>query len=197
MNKARKYSRWQVQEMGRQLVRAILDEESLPTSKVVEASVHRPARSRIWQAVFTSPTRGQMWRSTGLTNRTQALLVAKRWEAEARAERAKTRLKTVKPLLRIRHSDPGTMVGFTQKEVAQILGISERAVREIEKRAIRKLLNHPRLRQIWNDYLAGTLDENEMELSPNEIRALFALVRNREEYELIQKALRLMQGFGE
>src|SRR5437016_2062856 len=98
-----------------------------------EASVHRPTRSRVWVATFTGPEGGQVWRSTGLTDRAQALLVARQWEAEARAQRANMGLSVRKPVLRVQHSKSGGAIRLTQREVAQLLRISERSVREIER----------------------------------------------------------------
>src|SRR5258706_2542316 len=66
------------------LVRVLLDEGPLPKSPVCEASVYLPRRGRIWVATFTGPQGGQTWRSTGRTNRDQAMIFARRWEAQAR-----------------------------------------------------------------------------------------------------------------
>lgn len=163
------------------------DEED--TTTVLEASVHRSAHSRVWQAVFTGPGGGQVWRSTGLTNRQQALLVARRWEAQARAERQRRWRTARKPLVRAGEQP----VGLTQREIALVMKLSERAVRQIERRAVRKLLAHPELRQAWQDYLSGQLEEDEGVLTPEEVEALLSLVRTPEEKFVIQKVLRLMQ----
>src|SRR5260370_37463343 len=69
------------------IVSCLLDERPLATAPLHEASVHRPARSRVWVATFTGPAGRQLWRRTGLTDRQPALLLAKRWDAAARAER--------------------------------------------------------------------------------------------------------------
>jgi DNA-directed RNA polymerase sigma subunit (sigma70/sigma32) len=61
-------------------------------------------------------------------------------------------------------------IGLTQKEVAVIMKLSERSIRQIEKRAIRKLMQHPALRQIWRDYLAGELDEDQLALTRRQFR---------------------------
>jgi len=135
----------------------------------------------------------EVWRSTGLTDRAQALLVARRWEAQARAERATRGQRPNKPLVRIRQSAQGTTIGLTQKEVSLLLGISERTVRAIEHRAIQKLKNHPLLREIWQDYLRGKLEEHEWSLTAAEVAALFALTHNPSECRLLQRILRLTQ----
>jgi hypothetical protein len=174
--------------MSRRIIGQLLGEESPDVARINEATVHLPRRSRIWQAVFTGPAGGQVWRSTGLTDRDQALLVALRWEAEARQQRANL---VRRPVVRFRHSGAGTGAGLTQEEVARLMHLSVRAVREIEKRAIRKLFNHPLLRQLWQDYSVRHLDEDRLALASVEIAALFSLVKNSAERRLIHKVLRL------
>jgi hypothetical protein len=46
-------------------------------------------------------------------------------------------------------------VCFTQKQVALALGMSERGVREAERRALEKLRHHPLLQHIWQQYQRG------------------------------------------
>jgi hypothetical protein len=169
-----------------------VDEPELRTG-LLEASVHLPPRSRIWVAAFTGAEPGkQVWKSTGLTDRSQALILAKQWETEARQQRAAWRgLK--KPSIRIGHPSPSG--GLTQKEVAMLLHMSERGVREVERRAFKKLRNHPLLKEIWRQHLAGELDEQSpQQLTQDEIRALFALVRTPDEQAVIRKVLRLIGG---
>lgn len=145
-----------------------------------EASVHLPKRSRVWQAVFTGPEGGQVWRSTGLTDREQALLVAKQWEREARAEHAKLGRSPRRPAMCVRRTTPLTGTGpLTQREVAMLLNISERAVKAIERRAIQKLRNHPMLREVWQQFLSGELDEDQLILTSEEVEALFHLARTK------------------
>ncbi len=72
------------------------------------------------------------------------------------------------------------------------MGISERAVREIERRAIEKLRRHPLLREIWQKHLSGELDENQPTLSQDEVEALFNLARTPDEQHLIEKVLALI-----
>ncbi len=74
-----------------------------------------------------------------------------------------------------------------------LLNISEPGVRAIERRALQKLRNHPLLRQVWREYLAGELEENQEALTPDEIRALLNLTRTREERRLIQKIVIMAQ----
>src|SRR5437763_1413582 len=127
-----------------QIIDLLLEEQPEERNQVSEASVHQSRRSQVWNAVFTGPEGGQVWRTTGLADRDQALLVAKKWEAEARAERARLGSTTRKPILRARRSASAAEVPMlTQREVAQLLQISERCVRATERRAFRKIRNHP------------------------------------------------------
>jgi len=64
-------------------------------------------------------------------------------------------------------------IGLTQREVAQMIKISERAVREIERGRFANSSTIQRLRQIWQDYLSGTLEERDSRLTRVEIEALF------------------------
>ncbi len=145
-------------------------------------------------ASFTAADGGQQWRSTGTTDRAQALKIAQRLEAEARARRTKLGLGPRKALVRARQAPTGTAPGpLTQREVAQILNLSERAVRQIERRAIQKLLAHPVLRRTWQQYVAGELDETSLHLTPSEIQALFGLAHTSEERRVLRKVIRLTQ----
>lgn len=177
------------------IVNTLLGEEPLSEAPVCEASVHLPQRSRVWVAAFTGPNGGQVWRSTGLTDHDQALVLAKHWEAKARAQRLGLGRPLQRPILRVRRQQPGTAPSglLTQKEVAQFLQMSERAVRAAERRAFQKLRQHPLLRQAWQQFLAGELDEHQPGLTPEEIEALFNLARTPEERGVIEKVLRLIQ----
>ena len=176
------------------IVEVLLGDKLLPPLPISEATVHLPRRSRVWQAVFTGPEGGQVWRSTGLTDREQALLVAKKWEREARTERAKLGQPPRKPAMRVRRTSSFTGTEpLTQREVALLLNISERAVKAIERRAIQKLRNHPLLREVWQQFLSGELDEHQLILASEEVEALFALARTLEEQFVLQKVLRLIR----
>jgi 5'-deoxynucleotidase YfbR-like HD superfamily hydrolase len=72
--------------------------------------------------------------------------------------------------------------------------MTERGVREVERRAIQKLRSDPLLRHIWREYLAGQLDEQQLTLTSDEIGALFNLARTPAERHVIQKVLRLIHG---
>jgi hypothetical protein len=182
------------QEAAEKVVSLFLDESPLAEVLVSEASLHRPTRSRIWVATFTGPNGGQTWRSTGLADRNQALLLAKRWEAAARCQRAAAGRTAAKPTLRAGRREPGSDGPLTQKEVALLLNISERAVRLVERRACQKLFNHPSLRQVWRQYLAGELDEDQWNLTPEEINALLKLAHTAQEWLLLKRVTRMIRG---
>src|SRR5438552_14677522 len=90
-----------------------------------EATVRRPPRSRRWVAVFTGPEPGkQVWRTTGLTNRDAAMALARKWEAEARRDRATSGVLTRKPTIRVRPGSGEADVGMLGlKGVAATLGL--------------------------------------------------------------------------
>ena len=184
-----------IRRAAQQIVHILLGEERVAESRLSEASVHRPKRSRVWQAAFTAATGGQTWKSTGLTNRHQALLLAKNWEGEARAERARLGGPVKKPVWRVRRQASGTGTGpLTQSETALFLGMNERAVRAAEHRALQKLRQHPLMREIWQDYLGAELDEEHLLLTQDESEALFNLARMPEEQRVARKVLALVHG---
>src|SRR5437899_2867254 len=93
-----------------QLANFLLGDET--ARDVLESSVHRTKRGRVWIATFTGPQGSQIWRSTGLMDRQQAILVARKWEAQARAERFRRGSRIRKAITRVRHSEPGTASGL-------------------------------------------------------------------------------------
>jgi hypothetical protein len=75
-----------------------------------------------------------------------------------------------------------------------LLNLSERSVREIERRAFRKLRSHPALKEVWQQFLAGELGEDSSSsLSHEEVAALFRLARTTEERQVLRKVLRLVR----
>jgi hypothetical protein len=77
-----------------------------------------------------------------------------------------------------------------------ILKISERGVRNIERRALAKLKAHPALRALWQDFQgsralapSGGLHEDMEGLNQGEIDALLGLARTKSEMCVIQKIL--------
>ena len=180
----------------------------LESGSLGESSVHLPARGTKWVAVYTGPEPGkQIWRSTGLTDRTAALRLAKQWEAEARMQRLKApgRPKTLRHRVRSAREDTASVPGLTQREVALILGLSERAVRNIEKRALAKLRSHPEVKALLDEYAVRSagIKEDQMyttwepgfrDWSWTETVALLGLARSAEEREVLRLLLnRLLQ----
>ena len=164
------YSEAMMQNRARAIVEALLHLRC-PARLLIEASVRRPPRSSVYVATFTGPEPGkQVSRSTGLRDKEAALARAREWEAKARAQRA-SHLGQKYPNIRVRRSRPGKgpsqatkgseedLAVLTQKEVAQLLKISERTVRADEKSAFEKIRNHPTFRRFWREYAANALTE--------------------------------------
>jgi hypothetical protein len=181
-----------VAEQAELMVSLLLGEERLTTAPLLEASVHRSRRSRIFVATFTGSDGVQIWKTTGLTDYDPALVLARRWEADARAQRARLDRTIGMPRTRVRHRQGDPEIGLTQKEVGQILHMSERGVREAERRALRKLRDHPLLKELWREYLSGELNEHRWRLDPADIVALLDLAATAEELHLVEKILRIV-----
>ena len=99
-----------------------------------EASVHLPRRGRLWMASYRNGSGRQYWRSTGETDRRAALVIAQELERAARRERGDQANLTADPLVRVRWGTGKGTIGLTQKEVALLMGMSERGVRAVERR---------------------------------------------------------------
>ena len=81
----------------------------------------------------------------------------------------------------------------SQRDVALVLGLSERAVRAIERRALAKLRRDPALQRLvkelgWHDLGERT----EQPLTLDEIRALIGLTQNAEEGAALIRILLLI-----
>lgn len=146
--------------------------------------MRRPPRSRKYVATFTGPEGGQINRSTGLEDRDAALALAHKWEAEARQEK-KQEQPSRKAFIRARG-------GMTQGEEARIMAMSERAVRNIEKRALAKLRKHPLIREVWAELTGEELEESRVELTRAEKQALLRLAQTPEERRVVRKLIRLL-----
>jgi hypothetical protein len=134
-----------------ELIGILLEEDDPPaTWALIEASVHLGTRSKTFTASFRGPDGEPIWRSTGLTDREKALALARQWEKEVAP-------KVRQPKQPVGHLKAG---GLTHQEIASILRVSERTVRKDEKSAMRKLRNHPALRQIWKEWLGGQIEES-------------------------------------
>ncbi len=154
---------------------------------LIEASVHRPNRGRIWVATYRDGSGRQFWRSTGLSDRSAALILAQELERAARQRRA----------AEVDQLRPGSMSRsegqFTQKEIAMLMGISERAVRAIEKRALRKLNQHPAVRALWREWIGeGAASVEDAELTDAEIQAVYDLAWAPAERRVLDKLMALI-----
>ena len=163
--------------------------------ELIEASVHRPRRGKLYVASFRDETGRQRWRRTGLSDRKAALILAQELEDQARRRRGFSAKQPQKALVRARAGGgTGTEGLFTQKEVAALLRISERSVRNIERQAIQKLRRHPDLRAIWQEWVKegikeGVVPAANWELSPSEIAALYGLAQTPAERALLRRLL--------
>jgi hypothetical protein len=177
-----------------QIVSGLLGEDNWVEGMLGEASVHRPHRGHIYVASFTGPAGGQRTKSTGTAEPLAALVVAREFEAAARAERAKAGSAGQRQRIRNRQFPGSVGGGLTQPQVAAKLGLSVRGVREIERRALAKLAQHPELLALWREYLAGELTEQDRGVCAPEIGALLGLARSPVELETILGVLELILG---
>ena len=169
--------------------------------RLIEASAHLPSRGTKWVASFRDETGRQVWRTTGLRNREPALALGKRWEGEAKGRRAAQGAVPPKLTIRVRPGSGEEAIGLlTQKEVAMVLRIPERSVREIERRAFEKLRRHPALKEFWREWTTGEVAEavrrspSEWTLTRAEIAAVYALAETPIERQALRKLLALTQG---
>jgi hypothetical protein len=182
--------------MGPRRILEILIAADGPVSvrSLVDASVHRPTRSTRWVGSFRNENGRQVWRTTGLRNREAALVLATEWETEARRRRAARGALPRRPTMRVR---PGSL-GLTQKEVALLMGLSERTVRSTEKQALAKLRDA--LQDLWREWETGEIKEvalvarSDRALSRAEVAALYALARTPDERQALRKLFAMAQG---
>jgi hypothetical protein len=137
-----------------------------------------------------------VWKSTGQRDRRAAQVIADQLAAEAKRKRAAQGGLPRKPTIRVRPGSGEHSLGLlTQAEVAAILRVSERTVREIERRAFEKLRNHPALREFWREWQTGKIGEAivpptaEYDFSSSEIEALLSLARTPIERHAIRKVI--------
>ena len=163
---------------------------------LIEVSLHLPRRGTRWVASFRDEAGRQVWRTTGLRDRDRALALAKEWEADAKRKRTAQRPVPPRFTVRVRPGSAARQGGcLSQKEVAIILRISERAVRQIEKAAIEKLRRHPLLQDVWRDWTTGELKEATSEppmpwaLSRAEVAAVYSLAKTPAERQALKKLL--------
>ena len=173
------------------IVNELLQGDQWARKLMGEASIHLPRRGKKWVASFTGPE-GQQWKSTGTADPALARAKAAEFEAAAGVQRMNPSRSVRRPPGN-RQSAEHRDRGLTQREVGLLLGLSERAVRAIEKRALRKLACHPDLREVWRQFLAGELTEQAHRLSAPEINALWGLTCSPAERAALRKALEVVQ----
>jgi hypothetical protein len=178
------------------LVQILLTDSRCPRARnLLEASVHRPRRGKIWVASFRDAGR-QRWRSTGTTDRKAAMALAQEWERDA-GRRGGGPRPPLKALVRVARGSGQPDSGFTQQEVALILRISERAVRAIERRAVEKLRRNPALRALWREWSQGEIEEGSRsatrwQLSRSEIAAVYSLAQTSAEWQVVRRVMALI-----
>ena len=184
-----------------EIVRMLIETDSpVSARRLVEVSIHLPRRGTRWIATFRDETGRQVWRTTGMRGRKAALAQGQRWEQEEKRKRAAQGALPRKPIMRVRRGSGERELGLlSQAEVAAFLHISERAVRDIERRAFDKIRRHPGLRAFWSEWLAGEVEEAasralaDWALTRAEIAAVYALARMPEERRVLGKLLALTQ----
>jgi DNA-binding CsgD family transcriptional regulator len=179
----------------------ILIETDGPVSarRLVEVSLHLPRRGTKWVAAFRDANGRQVWRTTGLREREPALALARRWEAEAKRRRAAQPAAPPKLTMRVRPGSAERQEGcLTQAEVAALLRISQRTVREIEHRALAKLRSHPALKHFWREWQTCQIREmalrasRQWTLNRAEVAAVYGLARTPFERRAVRKLLALI-----
>ena len=182
-----------------EIIEAVLRaDEPVRARALVDASVHLPRRGSKWIAAFRDEVGRQTWRSTGLRDREAALAIAQDWEQQAKRKRLAQGAVAAKPSMRVRPGSGEETLGLlTQAQVALILRISQRAVREIERRAFEKLRQHPALRRFWREHQRGEIKEaapqasSRWQLTQDEIGAVYALARTPMERQALSKLIGL------
>jgi hypothetical protein len=124
------------------------------------------------------------------------MALAREWEAEAGQRGSGPRLP-LKALVRVTGGKGQPNTGFTQQEVALILKISQRAVRNIERRAIDKLRRNPALKALWREWSQGEIEEGSRsgarwQLNQSEIAAVYDLAQTPAERQVIRKVMALI-----
>jgi hypothetical protein len=181
-----------------QIVEMLLESDLTKAKSIVEASVHPPHRGKVWRASYRDETGRQRWRSTGTADRKAALALAKEWEEEARRKRGAEPRPPQRALIRVMGgSGKADTELFTQREVAMLMKLSGRAIRNIERRAIAKLRANPILKALWREWNQGEIKEefvptNGWSLTPAEIACVYDLAQTPAEREVIRKVMALI-----
>jgi hypothetical protein len=128
------------------------------------------------------------------------MALAQEWERDAKRRGGGPR-PPLKALVRVARGSGQPDTGFTQQEVALILRISQRAVRNIERRAIDKLRRNPALRALWREWSRGEIEEDSRsaarwQLNQSEIAVVYGLARTPAERRVIRKVMALIGSAG-
>ena len=184
-----------------EIIDAVLrDDEPVRARTLLDASVHLPRRGRRWVASYRDESGRQVWKATGQSDREAALAIAQEWEQRAKRKRLAQGVVAAKPSIRVRPGSGEETLGLlTQAQVALILRISQRSVREIERRAFEKLRRHPALKRFWREHERGEIKEaasqpsGRWQLTQTEITAVYALARTPIERQALSKLIALTQ----
>jgi hypothetical protein len=125
------------------------------------------------------------------------MALAQEWERDAERHGGGPRLP-LKALVRVAGGSGQPDTGLTQQEVSLILKISQRAVRNIERRAIDKLRRNPALRALWREWSRGEIEEvygsaTRWQLSRSEIAAVYRLAQTSAERQVVRKVMALIE----
>ena len=181
-----------------QFVEMVLESDNAVSiaSLIAEASVHLPRRGTRWIASFRNEFGRQQTKTTSRTDYQEALAIARHWEEEARKRRTPQSNPPKGASFRVAPNSSARDLGcLTQREVAAIMRLTERGVREIEKRAIAKLRRHPAFGRLWRQYLAGELGESGFKhsigsnLSAAEVAVLITLTSTPFERQALHKVM--------
>jgi hypothetical protein len=177
-----------MQPRAREIIEGVV---SAQPAALLDATVRRPPRSRVFVAIYSGPEPGQqIARSTGQRDYAAAMAQARGWEAEARRAR-EARMAADQGS----GSRRGMACGLSQAQVAVLMDLSECAVRAIEQRAIQKLKRHPMIKSLWKEYTESrspVADSASGALTSGEAAALLGLARTAFERRVLKKILALV-----
>jgi hypothetical protein len=72
------------------------------------------------------------------------------------------------------------------------MGMTERGVRAVERRALNKLRRYPGLRAIWGDWIGEGASAEDFELTDAEVAAVYSLAWTRAERRALDKLMALV-----
>jgi len=177
------------------IIEILLETNNPPSARsLIEASVHLSTRGKTYNAAFRDAMGKPVWKTTGLRDREQALELAQAWERAEKQKRVAGGNLANQKLIGLRL---GRAPGFSEEEIAAILRVSVRTVREDTKRAFARLRRNPLLRQLWREWLGDEVQEafeatgTDGRLSQQEIDAVLAMANTPLELRALRKLIRL------